>query len=438
MPATGVCMTTIMKHIYVGIDLGTSGCRACAIDASANILALCTQPMAAPITNHHDVEQHAELWWQAVSAVLDQLFITINPQQVKAISIDGTSGTVLATDAEGTPLAPALMYNDSRCSEEARTLEQYADENSAAHGASSGLAKCLYLQRQYPHATHLLHQADWIAGQFSGRFDITDENNALKTGYDPQRGEWPDWLDQLKLKRSLLPKVVAPGSITATVEATACRRFNLADDCKLVAGTTDSIAAFIATGVSRPGEAVTSLGSTLVLKIISEQPVFSAKYGIYSHKLGHHWLAGGASNSGGAVLKQFFNQAQLDQMTPLLEPEKATGLYYYPLSQPGERFPHNNPEQQPQLSPRPTDDVQFFQGILEGISRIEHEGYQKLRELGANAPVSITTCGGGSHNPAWTAIRSHMTGVPVYTAQHTEACYGSALLARQGFENTLK
>jgi sugar (pentulose or hexulose) kinase len=52
------------------------------------------------------------------------------------------------------------------------------------------------------------------------------------------------------------------------------------------AGTTDSIAAFVAAGVSQPGEAVTSLGSTLAVKLLSQQRLDDAAYGVYSHKLG--------------------------------------------------------------------------------------------------------------------------------------------------------
>lgn len=54
----------------------------------------------------------------------------------------------------------------------------------------------------------------------------------------------------------------------------------------MCAGTTDSIAAFVAAGVSQPGEAVTSLGSTLAVKLLSEQRVDDAAYGVYSHRLG--------------------------------------------------------------------------------------------------------------------------------------------------------
>jgi sugar (pentulose or hexulose) kinase len=58
---------------------------------------------------------------------------------------------------------------------------------------------------------------------------------------------------------------------------------------------TDSIAAFIAAGLSEPGDAVTSLGSTMAIKMISTVRVDNADYGIYSHRLGDVWLVGKAS-----------------------------------------------------------------------------------------------------------------------------------------------
>ena len=420
--------------IYIGIDIGTSGCRACAINENREILASCCQPLPPAKTDGDAIEQDAHIWWQAVKNLLNDLCSQVDSQQITAICVDGTSGTLLVTDNQGSPLAPALMYNDSRCKAQAEQIKKSAPENTAAQGASSGLAKLIYLQQHHSTAKHALHQADWIAGNLCGRFNLTDENNALKTGYDPVQRKWPDWIQQLNIDNRLLPEVVAPGTVIGKVTEAISKQFNLPAETRVVAGTTDSSAAFMATGTSSPGEAVTSLGSTMVLKIISTKPIFSSQYGIYSHRLGNHWLAGGASNSGGAVLKQFFSSKQLDEMTLQLTPESDTGLNFYPLTKKGERFPDNNPELEPKLQPRPDDDVIFFQAILEGISRIEYDGYKKLHQLGAPFPVSIQTAGGGSCNPAWTDIRKKTMGVEVKTARQTEASYGVALLAMQADE----
>jgi hypothetical protein len=107
-------------------------------------------------------------------------------------------------------------------------------------------------------------------------------------------------------------------------------------------------------------------------------------------------------------------------------------LHFYPLPGPGERFPRNEPNLAPRLTPRPDDDALFLQGLLEGLAAIEWAGYRLLARLGAPYPSRVWTAGGGAANLAWTAIRARLVGVPVVRARHSEAAYGAALLARQG------
>jgi sugar (pentulose or hexulose) kinase len=179
------------------------------------------------------------------------------------------------------------------------------------------------------------------------------------------------------------------------------------------------------------GEAVTSLGSTLVLKLLSQSRVDDHRYGLYSHRLGDRWLVGGASNAGGAVLRQFFQDETLARLSQAIDPSHPTGLDYYPLYQPGERFPINDPCLQPRLSPRPATDVEFLQGLLEGLSRIEAEGYRRLQELGASRLKQVWTTGGGAQNLVWQQLRQQALGVPVAIAPQVEAAYGVAKLALQ-------
>ena len=62
---------------------------------------------------------------------------------------------------------------------------------------------------------------------------------------------------------------------------------------------------------------------------------------------------GGASNTGGAVLKHYFTDKQLQELSQQIDPDKPSGLDYYPLTKPGERFPVNDPNLMPRLTPRP-------------------------------------------------------------------------------------
>lgn len=409
-----------------------------AIDAEATLVAEAAIALPASTGSAVRREQDPMAWWQALGEVLARLGSRIELGRITALAVDGTSGTLLLTDAAGRPLTPALMYNDARATAEAERIRHLAPAVSGAHGAGSSLAKLLHLLPDHADATHALHQADWIAGRLCGRCGVSDENNALKLGYDVVLRRWPFWLTDtdtglgsgLGIDPALLPEVVPPGSPVGTLDPAVAATFGLSPATRVMAGTTDSVAAFLASGAHAVGDAVTSLGSTLVLKVISEVPVFDPVHGVYSHRLGDMWLAGGASNSGGAVLRQFFSDEQMAAMTPQLNPERHSGYDYYPLPGPGERFPVNDPDYPPRMQPRPDDDMVFFQALLEGIARIECDGYRLLTQLGAPYPNSIRSLGGGANNPAWTQIRRRQVGVPMLPADHDQAAFGTALLAR--------
>jgi sugar (pentulose or hexulose) kinase len=420
-----------LRGLALGIDVGTSGVRICAIDDRGTVVARAAVAMPAPRRRGRAVRQEAGVWWTAARKALAKLPDAIDGRAVRAIAVDGTSGSVLAVDASGAPLAPARMYNDSAAAEAAAVIAAVAPPATAAHGASSALARAIELQRT-PGVARILHQADWIAGQLSGRYDVTDENNALKTGYDPVQRRWPDWIAQTGMQMRLLPGVMPAGTRIGAIRPEVARGFGLPPDVAVVAGTTDGCAAFLATGAAQPGDGVTSLGSTLTLKLLTEAPVFAPAFGIYSHRIGDAWLAGGASNSGGAVLLSFFPQRRLRALEQHLDPDRPTGLDYYPLAAPGERFPFNDPALAPRVSPRPPEDHLFLQGLLEGIAAIEALGYRRLAELGATPLQSLRSVGGGAANRAWTRIRQARLAVPFLAARADEAAAGAARLAWRG------
>lgn len=411
----------------IGIDVGTSGVRAVAVDSAGRPVGRGTMATDGPGLDPRD----PEMWWLAAVAALRRLAAEADLSGVGALSVDGTSGTVLVTDAAGRPVGTALMYNDP-CPDETvpARIDAVAPPGSAARGRSSALARALVLLRR-PGAMRVLHQADWIAGRLSGRFDVTDENNALKTGYDPVARRWPDWISGLGIDRAALPRAVAPGTPVGEIAADAVA-LGLPAGTLVVAGTTDGCASFLATGADAVGDAVTALGSTLVIKLLSDRPVDSPQHGVYSHRMGDRWLVGGASNSGGAVIAQLFGRDRLPALTAALRPDRPTGLSYYPLPRPGERFPVADPALAPVLEPRPDDEAVFFQGVLEGIAGIEGRAYRLLADLGAPAVTSLRSVGGGAANAGWTEIRRRQLGVPFLPALSEDAAEGTARLALAG------
>ena len=422
-----------MSGLFLGIDVGTGGVRACAVDTRGDIRGMESAALPPPRQDGAAIDQDPELWWQATVAAIGKLGARIDLAGVERISVDGTSGTLLLIAEDGRPLTPGLMYNDARAATDAARIAAVAPAESGAHGASSALAKLLHLVRQGPGgARFAVHQADWIAGRLAGQHGVSDENNTLKLGYDPVTRTWPAWLDRLDVPRELLPKVLVPGTSFATVDPKVAATLGLPSSAHVAAGTTDGVAAFIATRADTPGDAVTSLGTTLVVKLLATRPIFAASQGVYSHRLGDSWLAGGASNSGGGALLAHFTAAEMERLTPQLRPEASTGLDYYPLAKPGERFPIADPAMPARITPRPPEDHRFFQALLEGIASVEALAYRQLARLGAPPLRRVISIGGGARNDAWTEIRRRALGVPVTVAEQTEASYGAALLALRG------
>ncbi|KAK3270577.1 D-ribulose kinase [Cymbomonas tetramitiformis] len=148
------------------------------------------------------------------------------------------------------------------------------------------------------------------------------------------------------------------------------------------------------------------------------------------------WLVGGASNTGGVVLRDLFSNEELRMLSEKIDPDVASDLDYYPLMRPGERFPINDPELAPRLEPRPEDDAEFLHGILESMSRIESMGFQLMAEMGAYPLNEVKTAGGGAQNPVWTQIRERVLRVPVSPSDQVEASYGVAVLARSGYNGS--
>ena len=408
---------------FLGIDFGTSGCRAIVIDLDENIHLE---------TAINFSESFSSNWIQIWKESLFELFVNIPQdltQSIQAIAINGTSSTVLLCDDRGNPITEAILYNDGRGKDIQAKLSQFVPPHHLTLSASSSLAKLISYFKQ---ATYFLHQADWLAFLLHGKLGVSDYHNALKLGYDVVNLSYPSWLVNQDFF-DLLPQVLAPGTVIGKVETAIAQQLNLNPNCLVCTGTTDSIAAFLASKAKEPGEAVTSLGSTLVLKLLSTTPIEDLASGIYSHRLGNLWLTGGASNTGGNVLKYFFSEQELIEYSKQINPQNISYFNYYPLLTPGDRFPINNPNLLPQLEPRPENPIDFLQGLLEGIARIEALGYQKLQALGATPLTQVYTAGGGAKNLIWQRIRERYLGVSVCSSRHTEAAYGTALLAKNSY-----
>jgi sugar (pentulose or hexulose) kinase len=417
--------------LSLGIDLGTSGIRSAVLDADGNVVSMARGNYGAT-----DPEKiNANVWWRGVEDCLTAQITNlkssgIDPSDIKRIGVDGTSGSMVLTDVALRPVTRALMYNSGGFTSHAAAIATKAPDPHITRGTNSAAARALQLMSEVTagQAAHLLHQADFIAAKFMGRGGYSDHNNALKTGFDPESDDWPDWFETVGLLRRILPKVLPAGAAVQSIAPQVATKFGLARDVIIHVGTTDSIAAFLAAAPLQIGAAVTSLGTTLAVKLLSDQRIDAPETGLYSHRVGAGWLIGGASNTGGGVLRSLFSVAQIEELSASIDPAVVSDLDYYPLTSNGERFPINDPELAPRMTPRPTDDAAYLHGLFESIARIEAQCYAEMVKRGAPNPSPLFTAGGGAANAVWTSIRSRVLGTDIKSATHSEAAVGTARL----------
>ncbi len=398
------------------MDLGTSGLRLALLNGRGQLVAerQATYPGAF---------EAAASWRDGLIALVASLEPGLR-RRIRAIALDGTSGTLLRCDPNGNPLGDALPYHRA-CPEHQATCAALVAPRSPAASASGSLARALVLRQGAVGPGLLRHQADWLMGWLLGDWLWGEQGNNLKLGWDLVEGRWSgtlssqDWAPEL-------PEVVASGTSLGALGASARAALDLEPGCLVVAGTTDANAAVLAAD-PQPGDGIAVLGTTLVLKQFSPEPISGP--GISCHRLGGRWLVGGASNAGGGVLRQFFSGQDLAELSRQINPDQPSGLKLRPLPRPGERFPVDDPNLEPVLGPRPVSDALFLQGLLEGLAAIERDGWQRLQELGAPPIARVISLGGGARNPQWRRIRERCLGLPVWNRPNLSAAAGVAKLA---------
>ena len=74
-------------------------------------------------------------------------------------------------------------------------------------------------------AAVLMHQSDWLLWLLHGQFGVSDYNNALKVGYDPELDAYPSWLTSQPYSRMLPASVRAPGTPIAAIKDDVCSQY---------------------------------------------------------------------------------------------------------------------------------------------------------------------------------------------------------------------
>ena len=429
--------------LALGVDLGSSGLRLAVCDASG-------ESLAELASDYPGAFENPESWRRGLLTLVAQLPKQLS-RRVGSIAMAGTSGTLMLCRPDG-GLAPgelglALPYHLA-CIEQADSLPAiltplpsaprstaHSEPGDSAAGdpaasASGSLARALRLLAAAKAAGIdgpwlLRHQADWLMGWLLGDWRWGEEGNNLRLGW---RLEGQCWGGSIARQpwRAALPQIVASGRRLGPLAPAAALALGLPESCLVVAGSTDANAAVLAAN-TRAGDGITLLGTTLVLKQFCDKPIQAP--GVSCHRVEGRWLVGGASNAGAGILRRFFSDDQLIELSRQINPAQPSGLTLRPSSVVGERFPIDDPQLQPILEPRPVSDALYLQALLEGLAEIERAGWQRLAQLGAPPLQRVISLGGGARNPQWRAMRQRLLGVPVLNRPQLSAAMGMARLA---------
>jgi len=432
-----------MRECAVGVDVGTQGVRVVVVGTDGSVVAEASRAFGPDCEVHLPPpmsEQRPEAWWTATAECLRQALSATPAAAVAAVSVDSTSGTFLPIDRAGTPLRPAIMYNDGRADEDLTAEVQDAGAElqrklGYRFPPTFSLPKMVWLVRNEPEvvarAWKLVHAADWIVGKLCGRFDVTDISNCLKSGIDLVDVRWPSFIeDRLGVPLGKLPDVVMPGEPLGRVTATASRETGLAEGTGIVAGASDGTASFIASGACAPGDWNSTLGTTLAMRGVSEGLLTDPLGRYYSHRHPDgHWLPGGASNVGGECLALLFAGRDLPELDRAAEALLPTRLVVYPLVRRGERAPFVSSSAEGFVLGQPSSEEELYAAYLEGVALVERWCYDSLRDLGARVVGPVRATGGGSASDVWLRIRASALETPLIVPRVSGAAMGAAILA---------
>ncbi|MEW9095837.1 MAG: FGGY family carbohydrate kinase [Clostridiaceae bacterium] len=164
---------------FIGLDMGTQGVRGIVTNYKGELI--CESNIKFDVINCSNIEgfieQDSSMWLNSTIDVLKDLVYKFKNmgrrvEDIKALSLDGTSGTIVFLDKDNKPLSNGIMYNDRRAYEESHIVQSYGKELSESLGYkfnfSYALPKILWVRNHrpdiYEKTKKILHQGDYILG----------------------------------------------------------------------------------------------------------------------------------------------------------------------------------------------------------------------------------------------------------------------------------
>jgi len=434
--------------LLIGLDIGTSGARALAVNESGHVVAEAAQgyPLFSPRPGW--TEQNPEDWWLASRKVLSEVAAKVKGN-VEGIGLTGQMHGAVFLDAHDQVIRPALLWNDQRtaaqCIEIADRVGRERLLAIAGNPALTGFQapKLLWLREvepaNYERVAHVLLPKDFIRLRLVGEYatDASDASGTLLL--DLRRRTWSaEMLEALELPREWLPAVYEGPEETGRLRADVAAELDLPSGIPVAAGGGDNAAAAVGSGIVEIGLASSSIGTSGVLFTHTAQftPDPSGRLHAFCHAVPGAYHLMGVTLSAGGSLRWWRHVLGEDHAYEALTELAATapigseGLLFLPYLS-GERTPHLDASARGAffgLTARHGLN-HLTRAVMEGVTYSLADCLQLMIELGVNVN-HVRAVGGGARSQLWRQMQADVYGIPVHRTTVDEGpAYGAALLA---------
>ncbi|SCM76387.1 Xylulose kinase [uncultured Pleomorphomonas sp.] len=440
----------------LGIDVGTTGCKAVVFDAAGRPLAQARReyPLANPREGFWELDP--EQVWQQVLAAIRETTATAGAG-VTALAVSALGEAVLPVDRDGLPLAGGAISADLRAAAEIDLLR--ARLGAAAIYAITGqpatayysLPKVMWWRRNTPDIYARTHKfvcfGDYVLMRL-GLEPAIDATMAARTlAYDINRGAWSEtMIEAAGIDPAKLPAVVASGSSIGRLGRRGAALTGLPADVEVVAGGFDQACAALAAGVVTEGTGFYGLGTTEALALAMRHPnpaLSKLNVAVIPHAVPGILLAMTGSQTGGRLLRWCRDELCADER--LAAAARNVDAYDLMLAgltpEPGPLMvlPHfagsgsldGDADALGAILGLSFDArrADIVKAVLEGVT---YEQALSLARLGAEgvSPTRFAVVGGGARSDLWMQIKADIIGRPLARQQIFDAsCLGAALLA---------
>ncbi len=437
----------------LGIDLGTSGCKAgvFGLDGVCLAQAYRAYDMLHPRPGWSELDTAAV--WGHTRAVIAEVAAQARHDPVTALSVSSFGEAFVPVTRDRQILDNSILCIDERGREHIDRLratigrERFYAINPNLLGPNYSMPKLLWLREHRPEvyrrADFFLLWSDLIAFLL-GCDPVTNNSHANRTLlFDLERNDWSETLlDWSGIPRAKLGRVVPGGTVIGAVAADMAAALGLPPGVRVVAGGHDQCCNALGCGGIRAGRAVYGMGSFDCITPIYRKPAEPLRMLHANLNIEHHVLPE-------LYVSFLYNQAGLltkwfrDTFAAADQPPAGVGIYehlYAELPDAPTRLlvlphfdppPHHVPETSGVIVGLKTDTTrgEILKAIVEGATLHFVQGIEALRGLGIDTTAFIAA-GGGAKADKGLQVRADIFGVPIIRPRITEAgVLGAAMLA---------